>query len=118
MGCPFVQRPQYPAGSFSSSECQTLGLAGKISDNASERDTGFQPGLCFGWSSMAWPSRGITVDMTRGRTQAVRITPSSARTGQGVSFPPAQGPPTQVPLSGSNTAPCQPHRMSDPSGVR
>lgn len=44
--------------------------------------------------------------------------PPLASTGQGVSLPPAQGPPTQAPDSGSNTAPCQPHMISDPSGVR
>ena len=41
-----------------------------------------------------------------------------ASTGQGVSRAPAQGPPTQAPDRGSNTAPCQPHRISDPSGTR
>ena len=50
--------------------------------------------------------------------QAVRMIPPEAATGQGVSRAPAQGPPTQAPDSGSNTAPCQPHRISDPSGVR
>lgn len=62
--------------------------------------------------------RTTLANAKRLKRQAVRITPPEASTGQGVRRAPAHGPPTQAPSSGSNTAPCQPHRISDPSGVR
>ncbi len=52
------------------------------------------------------------------RPWAVTIRPSSTRTGQGDSRAPTQGPPTQAPVSGSNSAPCQEQAIRAPSSVR